>query len=295
MTTANSQTIVVTGATGLQGGAVTRHLLKEGWSVRGLTRNAAGNQAQALKALGAEVVQGDMEDVASLRPVFAGAYGVYSVQNPFTSGAEAEVRQGKNVADVAKEMGVQHLVYASAGVGRKGTNIPSWETKLQIEDSMKALALPLTILRPMAFMELMTHKKFFPAAATWHIMPTLIGSSRPVPWLCTDDLGAIAAKAFAAPHEFVGQELTLASDVQSLDECRSIYREVMGKNPSRFPMPIWLFKRFGFVGTDLTTMWHWLRTASIDLDVDRTHALHPDALSVRDWLQKQKSSPAGTA
>ena len=290
MTASERRKVVVTGATGLQGGAVTRHLLKEGWHVRGLTRNTASKRAQALRALGTEVMQGDMADAASLRSVFEGAYGIYSVQNPFISGPEQEVTQGKNVAEVAKEIGVEHLVYGSAGIGRKGTGIPSWETKLQIEDHMQALDLPLTILRPMAFMELMTHKKFFPAAAVWHVMPTLMGSSRSVAWLCTDDLGAIVAKAFATPRSFVGKDLPLASDVQSLDQCRSIYREVMGRNPRRFPIPVWLFKRFGFVGRDLTTMWRWLRTATIDLDTEPTRSIHPDALTVQGWLSKQKAA-----
>src|SRR5919201_662842 len=118
MTSSGRKTVVVTGATGLQGGAVTRHLLKDGWHVRALTRNAASKQARSLAASGAEVVQGDMGEAVSLRPVFAGAYGVYSVQNPFISGPEAEVRQGKTVADIAKESDVQHLVYGSAGIGR---------------------------------------------------------------------------------------------------------------------------------------------------------------------------------
>ena len=131
---------------------------------------------------------------------------------------------------------------------------------------MQALGLPLTILRPMAFMELMTDRKFFPAVSTWHVMPTLMGVSRPVAWLCTNDLGAIAAKVFAAPDRFIGTDLALASDVQSLAQCRAIYREVLGRNPQRFPLPIWLFQRFGFVGRDLTTMWRWLRMATIDLD-----------------------------
>ena len=86
MTASERRMIVVTGATGLQGGAVTRHLLTDGWHIRGLTRNAASKQAQALGALGAEVVQGDMGDAVSLRPVFERAYGDYSVQNPFISG-----------------------------------------------------------------------------------------------------------------------------------------------------------------------------------------------------------------
>ena len=158
---------------------------------------------------------------------------------------------------------------------------------------MKALEIPLTILRPMAFMELMTDKKFFPAVVTWHVMPTLMGASRPVAWLCTDDLGAIAAQVFAAPHQFVGQDLALASDVQSLEQCRAIYREVLGRNPRRFPMPIGLFTHFGFVGRDLTTMWRWLRTGAIDLDTTRTRAIHPHALTVRDWLSRRKA--AGSA
>ena len=288
MTASEPRTIVVTGATGLQGGAVARLLLEDGWHVRGLTRNPASERAQALATLGAEVVRGDMAEAASLRPVFEGAYGVYSVQNPFIGGPEAEVRQGKNVAGVANDVGVEHLVYGSAGTGQRGTGVPSWETKLQIEDYMKALGLSLTVLRPMAFMELMTHKKFFPAVGAWHLMPKMMGSSRGVGWLCTDDLGVIAAKAFADPSSFVGKDLGLASDVQSLDECRSIYREVMGGNPRRFPMPVWLFERFGFAGRDLTTMWRWLRTATIDLDAAPTRAVHPNALTVGGWLSKQK-------
>jgi uncharacterized protein YbjT (DUF2867 family) len=295
MTSSEEKIIVVTGATGLQGGAVTWHLLKEGWRVRALTRNPESKKAQALAALGAEVVQVDLNDVASLRPAFEGAYGVYSVQNPFIGGPEAEVRQGKNVADVAKERGVQHIVYGSAGTGRKGTGVPSWETKLQVEDHMKELELPLTILRPMAFMEVMTEKKFYPAVGAWHIMPTLMGQSRSVGWLCTDDLGAIAAKAFADPKRFVGQELALASDVQSLEQCREIYREVLGKEPGRFPMPLWLFKRFGFMGRDLTTMWRWLRTGDIALDTAPTREIHPEALTVRKWLSRQKAQTQGSA
>jgi uncharacterized protein YbjT (DUF2867 family) len=242
-----------------------------------------------LAELGANVVQGDMDDPASLRPVFVGVYGVYSVQTPYIHGAEAEVRQGKNVAEVANAAGVQHLVYGSAGTGQKGTGIPSWESKLQIEEHMNALGLPLTILRPMAFMELMTDKKFFPGATTWHIMPSLMGPSRKVGWLCTDDLGAIAAKVFAQPDDFIGQDLNLVSDKQSIDECRIIYRTGMGKNPTRFPMLAWVFARFGFVGSDLTTMWRWLRTATFDMDVETTRAIHPDALSVEAWLRKQKT------
>lgn len=281
--------IVVTGATGRQGGAVTRALLEAGWRVRALTRDPSSQKAQALAALGAEVVQGDMNDRRSLQSALAGAYGVYSVQNPMLSGQEAEVKQGKLVADVAKEANVHHLVYGSAGLG-KPTGIGSWDSKLQVEGHMKALGIPFTILRPMAFMELMTDKAYYPAVSTWHLMPKLMGATRPVGWLSVDDLGVIAAKAFAEPEHFIGQDIKLTSDVKSIEECRAIYRDVMGKTPSRFPMPIWLFKRF--VGTDLITMWEWLRTADFDLATTPTLTIHPQALSVETWLRKQTGSQA---
>ena len=292
MSTVNSQIIVVLGATGLQGGAVTRHLLSDGWRVRAVTRNPKSEKARALSALSAEVVQADMDDPGSLAPVFEGAYGLFNVQNPFLSGIEGEIRQGKNVADVAKQAGILHLVYASAGTGARATGVPSWESKLVIEDYMKSLGLPLTILRPMAFMELMTEKKFFPAVSTWSVMPALVGRSTKVVWLSVEDVGAIVAKAFAEPEQFIGKELKLTSDVQSMDESRAIYRQVFGKNPSRFPMPVWMFERFGFIGKDLSIMWRWLRTNPIDTDTSSTLAIRPNALSVRTWLENQKSARA---
>jgi uncharacterized protein YbjT (DUF2867 family) len=288
VTATRDRTIVVTGATGHQGGAVTRHLLKGGWQVRALTRDPTSAKARALVALGADIVQGDMADPASLRPAFAGAYGVYSVQNPMISGLEAEVRQGKAVADVAKEVDVAHLVYGSAGTGAPGTGIGSWESKLRVEAHLRDVGLPLTVLRPMALMELMTDRAYYPAVSTWHVMPKLMGAARPVGWLCADDLGAIAARVFADPSSFVGQDLRLASDVQSIDECRALYRNALGKAPPRFPMPVWLFERI--VGTDLTTMWRWLRAHEIELDTRPARAIHHEARTVESWLRQQGSA-----
>ncbi len=148
----------------------------------------------------------------------------------------------------------------------------------------------MTILRPMAFMELMTERKFFPPASTWHLMPKLMGATRPVGWLRVEDLAAIVAMAFGDPARFIGGDLPLTSDVQSIDDCRAIWREVTGKPPRRFPMPRWLFERF--VGTDETTMWRWLRANEIDLDTAPTLAIHPEALTVREWLRRKKATGA---
>jgi uncharacterized protein YbjT (DUF2867 family) len=290
MSADQSRLIVVTGATGLQGGQVARQLHAAGWRVRALTRDRNSAKAQALAAQGIEVAQGDMNDPASLAPVFEGAYGVFSVQNPMLSGVESEIRQGKNVGDTARQAGLQHFVYASAGTGAPGTGVPSWESKLAVEAHLKSLGLPLTILRPMAFMELMTDAKFFPQVAVWHVMPQMMGSARPVGWLSARDVGVIVAKAFADRSHFIGQDLKLASDVQSIDACRRLYAETLGRNPPRFPLPPWLFQRFGFVGHDLGRMWRWLRTGDIPLDIKPTLALLPEALTVRAWLATQRPS-----
>lgn len=276
------RTIAVVGATGLQGSAVTRQLIEAGWRVRALTRKPEGDGARQLAALGAEVVRADSADKEGLKRAFAGVHGVYNVQNHHISGYDGEVQQGKNVVDAAVSAGAVHLVYGSAGTGTAGTGIGSWEAKVHVAEHARRSGAPLTELRPMAFMELMTAKRFYPQASVWHVMPKLMGEARPVGWLSIDDLAVIVGKVFADPETFVGGDLALTSDVQSIEQCRAIWREVTGRAPRRFPMPVWLFERFS--GTDETTMWRWLRENHVELDTQQARQIHPEAHSVRSWL-----------
>lgn len=280
--------VVVTGATGRQGGAVATHLLSDGWRVRALTRKPDGPAARRLARLGAEVMGVDLADPGSLGRAFRGAYGVYSVQNPMISGVEGEVAQGKNVANAANEAGISHLVYGSAGTGEAGTGIDSWESKLKVQAYMEAMGLPLTVLRPMAFMELMTDKGLYPQVAAWHLMPRFVGETLPIGWICVDDVGAVAARAFAQAERFIGADLRLAADVQSIAECRATWRSVVGRAPKRLPMPVWLFRRF--VGTDLIAMWSWLRSANLRFDLAPTQEILPTAQTVRQWLVVRRGS-----
>lgn len=282
----DGRTIAVVGATGLQGRAVSRRLLDQGWRVRALTRDPDGAGARELASLGAEVVRADSEDRAGLERSFAGAVGVYSVQNHHISGHDGEVRQGKNIADAVVAATVSHLVYASTGNGRPGTGIGSWEAKVVVAEHARSLGVPLTVLRPTAFMELMTEKRFYPQASVWHVMPKLMGESRPVGWLTVEDLAVIAERAFADPATFVGADLSLAGDVLSIEQCRQTWREVTGRPPRRFPMPVWLFERF--TGTDETTMWKWLRDHDMPFDTEATRAIHPGARTLRDWLSQRR-------
>jgi uncharacterized protein YbjT (DUF2867 family) len=278
--------VVVCGATGRQGGAVMRHLLAEGWQVRALTRQPDGPKAQPLRDAGAEVTGVDMADRSTLDAAFAGAYGVFNVQNPQIAGFEGEVAQGRNVADAAKAAGVRHLVYGSAGMGHR-TGVPSWDAKVLIADHMREAGLPITVLRPMAFMELMSDKDFYPQVSVWHVMPKLMGWDRALPWLAADDVGVIAAKAFADPGRFIGQELPLAADVRTLDDGRQLWRE-RGRAPRGFPMPTWLFERVA--GKDLPTMWRWLRTEEVPLDTGPTLAVHPGAQTMRQWVEARAAA-----
>jgi uncharacterized protein YbjT (DUF2867 family) len=275
-------TVAVCGATGRQGGAVARRLLASGWTVRALTRKPRGRAAAALAGQGARVVEVDLNDPATLHAAFDGAEAVFSVQNGMVSGFDAEVAQGSNVADAAKAAGVRHLVYSSTGPATAPTGVPSWEAKRRVEQHIRTLGVPHTILRPTAFMELMTDRSFYPAVGTWRIWPRLTGEERLIPWLAVQDLGAVAASVFADPRTWVGREVPLAADVRSLAGCRSLFRDAVGHEPRTFPMPIWLFDRF--TRGDPTAMWRWLRTNEVPADPEQTRAILPSALSVREWL-----------
>lgn len=283
---ARNELVVVTGATGRQGGAVARHLVADGWRVRGVTRAGNSQAARALTHRGVEVVTADMNDSDAMVRACTGAYGVYNVQNPMIAGEEREEVQGRNVVAAAAETGVSHLVYGSAGPGIPGTGVAAWDVKLEVAAYARSLGLPLTVLRPMAFMELMTDKDLYPPVAVWNLMPRLVGEDRPLPWLSAADLGAIAARVFDDPSEHVGMDLGLAADVRTLAQCRAVWQRVVGHAPRRLPMPLWLFERF--VGPDLTRMWRWLADHDVEADVDRTRSLLPTAATVEEFLQRRK-------
>src|SRR6266571_7633426 len=149
--------ILVTGATGKQGGSVARDLLANGHKVRAMTRKPDGEAARALARLGAEIVPGDLDDAASLERAVLGAWGIFAVQNTWEAGVEREEEQGKRLAEVARRRGVQHYVYSSVGSAHRRTGIPHFENKWRIEETVRRLKFPShVILRPVFFMENLT-------------------------------------------------------------------------------------------------------------------------------------------
>src|SRR5437667_1523435 len=146
--------IVVTGATGKQGGATARELLAKGHKVRAMTRKPDSPAAREIAKLGAEIVAGDLDDAASLERSLAGAWGVFAVQNTWEAGVEREEEQGKRIAEIARRQGVQHYVYSSVASAHRNTGIPHFDKKWRIEEKVRALGFPsYTDLRPVFFME----------------------------------------------------------------------------------------------------------------------------------------------
>src|SRR5579864_1843992 len=115
------RTILITGVTGNQGGVVAKALQGSGFILRGLTRTPDREQAAALARHGVDIVKGDLDDAATLRHALAGAWGVFSVQNSLEAGVEREEAQGKRLATLAREAGIEHFVYTSVGSAHKQT------------------------------------------------------------------------------------------------------------------------------------------------------------------------------
>jgi len=219
--------IVVLGATGRQGGATARHLLANGSPVRIVVRDPAKPAAQALVAVGAEVVVGDMLEPESLRRAFKGACGVFSVQTwRGPGGVEAERQAGFNVAKAAAETGVEHLVYASVASSDKATGLAHFESKHQIEQRIAALGVPATVLRPVFFMD------NFRWQAEGIRQGRLVQGAKPetrLQMIAVDDIGGIAALAFREPDAWLGRTIEIAGDDLTMVEAAAIFSASLGR------------------------------------------------------------------
>ena len=135
---ADERTVLITGATGHQGGAVARALKGKGFKLRAMTRKPGSDAAKALEKTGVEIVQGDLNDAAALRSALAGTWGTFAVQNTWEAGVAGEEEQGKRFAKVARDAGVQHFVYTSVGSADRKTGIPHFENKYRVEDTIRS-------------------------------------------------------------------------------------------------------------------------------------------------------------
>ena len=256
--------ILVTGATGQQGGAVASRLLSKGYKVRAMTRKPESEKAKALAAQGAEIVRGDLDDPQSIERALAGVWGAFAVQNTGESGVAREEEQGKRFAELARKVGVQHFVYSSVGSAHRKTGIPHFDNKWRVEGTVRALRFPShTILRPVFFMENWISPWFKPGIDQGKLMigirPTTV-----LQMIAVDDIGKFGLRAFERHQEMNGVALELAGDQHTMPETAEILGKPAGRKIEFVPVPIAEVRKFS---EDYAIMLEWFDRVGYEVDI----------------------------
>ena len=247
--------ITVTGATGTQGGAVARLLTERGHEVRRMTR----------KPIRPNDVHGDFDDPDSLHTAFADTDGIF-LMTPLSG--PAEVAQGKAAVDAARH--VPHVVFTSATNADRGTGIPHFDTKAEIERHLAAHHPHWTVLGPAAFMG-----REGPVAL-------------PIPaWLklhvvAPEDIATMTALAFEQPARFSGRRIDIASDHLTGPEMAAM------RGTEFVEVPMAQAERYS---TDLAAMFRHFTEIGLDLDVPALHAEFPEVgwHSYAAWLTRART------
>ncbi|KFY08415.1 hypothetical protein V492_06239 [Pseudogymnoascus sp. VKM F-4246] len=284
--------VLITGATGKQGGAVIDALLSSGspFQILALTRNTSSKGAQSLASKpNVTVVEGDPSSPASVFKVHSPIYGVFCVTIPGKDGSEEE--QAKPLIDDSVKNGVDYFVFTSVDRGGPGTseknptNIEHFASKHRIEEYLKEKSgngskMAFTILRPVAFMDNLTPDFIGRAfASMWRGV-----GNKPLQLVSVHDIGLFAAKALSN-SEYKGQAISLAGDELTLEQGKEIFKKTMG-----YPMP----ESFSFVGAglkfmmtkELGTMFKWFETDGYGADIPALRKEEPALQSFKTWLKE---------
>ncbi len=272
--------ILVSGATGQQGGAVARGLLERGFTVRALSRDPEKPAGRELAALGAEVVSGDLEDRGSIERVLDGVHGVFSVQQFFEAGYEGEVRQGVQLADAAKAAGVEQLVYSSVGSAHRETGIPHFDSKWEVEEHLRSSGVSYTVLRPVYFMQ---NWEMMREPILGGTLPQPLDPDKPFQMIDADDIGVFAAMAFENPGEWIGREVDLAGDELTMPEIADTFSRVTGRQVDYFQTP---WDQFGEqMGEEFTVMYRWFNDEGYEADIAGLRKEYPGLVSFEQYLR----------
>jgi uncharacterized protein YbjT (DUF2867 family) len=272
--------ILVTGATGRQGGATARRLLELGHPVRALVRDPAAPAAVALAAAGARLVLGDMDDPASLAPALDGVAGVFGIP-PIAFDPDLETTRGRALIDAATAAGVAQVVFSTVATTSAPTRGTSGKTA--IERYLHDHVAQPTVLRPVRFMTNYLgivvagidgitdgeHRHLFPA-------------HEPMQVIAVEDIAEFAALAFADPARFAGRTLELAGDdptpvaaVEAISEATGIpvrYTELTDDDAAALGPEIAEVRKRWHAGH------HW------HADIEALRVIHPGLRSLTDWL-----------
>ena len=286
MSDSSKNTILVTGATGQQGGATARQLLAKGWPVRTITRDPSKESAQTLGKQGIEVLKADFNAPASLEEALGGVYGVFSIQT-FTEGVEAETEQGKALINAAQAAGVKHFVYSSVGGADRKSGVPHFESKWKVEQHLNTTDLTTTVLRPVFFMD--NFNKFMrPQMQDGKLVLMLaMESNVKLQMISVDDIGAFAALAFENPQEYAGKSLEIAGDELTGPEIAAAFGRLLGQPVGFVQQPLEQVRQYS---EENAVMFQWFNEHGYQADLPAVRRLYPAVQTFEQYLQLNKSN-----
>jgi uncharacterized protein YbjT (DUF2867 family) len=275
-------TVVVTGSTGKQGGAVARGLLERGHKVRAVTRDPNSSQAKSLANAGASLVTASLEDTAAITKALEGATSLFAMTTPF-GGTEAEIRQGVATADAAKAAGV-HLVFTSVGSANRQTGVPHFDSKYEVEKHIAKVGVRATILAPVAFME---NLDFIKEQLAKGIYASALSPTRALAQIAVPDIGAVAVRVLEEPARFTGKRFDLAGDELTGNDAMSILSRVTGSNFTYFQVPLDVVRQR--MGEDAVKMYEWFDRVGFAVDRAALRREFPNVAfqDFESWAKRQ--------
>jgi uncharacterized protein YbjT (DUF2867 family) len=290
MTTSTARTIAVAGATGAQGGAVVDALLEQGARVRALVRSTGSERARNLANRGVELVQIDAKDPASLTNALREVDAFFFMTTPYGSpnpDIDGEIQQGVDFADAAAAARVPHVVFSSVGGAERDSGVPHFESKRRIEELLLGRGLPVTIVRPVFFMD-----NFLSMA------PTVEGNELvlrlPVPdgiklqTVAVRDIGVVAAAALLDPAA-VPAAIEIAGDELTGSEIAATFGAHIGLSARYEALPVEVLDG----QDDLQKMFRWFAdTPAYQADITAVRRIDPDLWNLQAWLQATNYSLA---
>lgn len=283
---ADTKTVLVTGATGQQGGAVAAQLLSHGFSVRAMTRKPDSEQAKGLAKRGATIIKGDLDDSASLEAALKDVWGAFAVQNTWEGGVEKEEEQGKRFASVAKKAGVKHLVYTSVGSAHRKTGIPHFDNKYRVEETIRSLGFPsFTIMRPVFFMDNLASPWFKPAIDQGNIM-TAMKPETSLQMIAVQDIGKYGLWAFQNHEKLNGRAFDIAGDALTMPQAAKAICAASGKQVGFAPIPIEEIRK---MSEDFALMLEWFDNVGYNADIQgmaKESGIKPTSFS--EWVSTVK-------
>jgi len=282
--------VLVTGATGAQGGAVVSELLKgDKLTIRAITRNPSSPKARALTSKGVQVVKADMSDAASLRSAFSGvdrAYLVTDMTGP--KGTKGETESGKIFIAAAHEASVQHFVFSSVCNAETHTGVPHFESKLPMEQVLKASGSPSwTILRPVTYMDNFPTEPGLARMAALGTFATLL-RGKSIKLVAVQDIGWFAARALEDPEQWRGKEISLAGDDVTVQQMKDAYAKVPGPRPWAAWIPSVALR--WMLSTDYWLMFKFFREEGFNADVQAGRAMYPEMLTFEQYIRSKSHS-----